>query len=183
MSICSFRQRRDNLDDLAERLRKAFGRGDLAGARKLLTASRSVEATIIREALDWYDDGPEAVEQILAKATRLRRKSFEGGLLFLVTQRRADTEEPVASDLFRVGVVARIVQATRQANGTARILVGGIATHRGFSGGHGATIVAASATRWSFDHGGPSLARGPRSTSSARAPRMRMASASTRLAS
>ena len=80
-----FRVRRDNLDDLADRLRKAFGRRDLAGARKLLAASRSVEATIIREALDWYDDGPEAVEQILAKATRLRRKSFEGGLLFLGT--------------------------------------------------------------------------------------------------
>src|SRR5579863_2528368 len=70
-----FRQRRYNLDDLADRLRKAFGRGDLAAARKLLAASRSVEATIVRE----------AVEQILAKATRLRRKSFEGGLLFLGT--------------------------------------------------------------------------------------------------
>src|SRR5450631_2351902 len=80
-----FRQRRDNLDDLAERLRKAFSRDDLAGARKLLAVSKSVEATIIREALDWYDDGPEAVEQILAKATRLRRKAFEGGLLFLGT--------------------------------------------------------------------------------------------------
>ena len=51
----------------------------------------------------------------------------EGGMLFLVTQRRADTEEPSAGDLHRVGVVARIVHATRQANGTARILVEGVA--------------------------------------------------------
>src|SRR6185312_1054197 len=51
----------------------------------------------------------------------------EGGMLFLVTQRRADTEEPSAGDLHRVGVIARIVQATRQANGTARILVEGVA--------------------------------------------------------
>ena len=80
-----FRRRRDNVDTLSDNLRKAFGRDDLAGARKLLAASKSVEATIVREALDWYDDGPEAVEQILAKATRLRRKSFEGGLLFLGT--------------------------------------------------------------------------------------------------
>jgi biopolymer transport protein ExbB/TolQ len=80
-----FRRRRDNMDTLADNLRKAFGRDDLAGARKLLAASTSVEAAIVREALDWYDDGPEAVEQILAKATRLRRKSFEGGLLFLGT--------------------------------------------------------------------------------------------------
>ena len=56
-----------------------------AAARKLLAASKSVEATIVREALDWYDDGAEAVEQILAKAIRLRRKWFEGGLLFLGT--------------------------------------------------------------------------------------------------
>jgi biopolymer transport protein ExbB/TolQ len=80
-----FRRRRDNLDTLADRLRRAFGRGDLAGAREVLGQSRSVEAQIVHEALDWYDDGPDAVEQILAKATRLRRKQFEGGLLFLGT--------------------------------------------------------------------------------------------------
>src|SRR5450432_4236933 len=80
-----FRRRRDNLDALADRLRKAFGRGDLAAARQALRASPSVEAAIVGEALDWYDDGPEAVEQILAKATRLRRNKFESGLLFLGT--------------------------------------------------------------------------------------------------
>src|SRR5450432_1565400 len=80
-----FRRRRDNVDALSDKLRRAFGRGDLEAARKALSASPSVEAEIVREALDWYDDGPEAVEQILAKATRLRRKSFEGGLLFLGT--------------------------------------------------------------------------------------------------
>jgi len=80
-----FFKRRENLDALSDRLRKAFGRGDVAAARKLLTDSKSVEAAIVREALDWYEDGPDAVEQILAKATRLRRKAFEGGLLFLGT--------------------------------------------------------------------------------------------------
>ncbi|MEP6492304.1 MAG: endopeptidase La [bacterium] len=54
----------------------------------------------------------------------------EGGMLFLVAQRSADTEEPAAGDLHRVGVVARIVQATRQANGTARILVEGLTRAR-----------------------------------------------------
>ena len=74
------------LDALSDRLRKALGarrsrRGAQAARRP---ASRSRRRSS-REALDWYDDGPEAVEQILAKATRLRRKSFEGGLLFLGT--------------------------------------------------------------------------------------------------
>src|SRR3954453_7864964 len=54
----------------------------------------------------------------------------EGGMLFLVTQRSADTEEPAAGDLHRVGVVARIIQATRQANGTARVLVEGVGRAR-----------------------------------------------------
>ena len=54
----------------------------------------------------------------------------EGGLLFLVAQRNPDTEEPAAGDLHRVGVVARIVQAARQANGTARILVEGVSRAR-----------------------------------------------------
>ncbi|HVY40475.1 MAG TPA: MotA/TolQ/ExbB proton channel family protein [Polyangia bacterium] len=80
-----FARRRDDMDRLSDRLRKVFGRGDVAAARKLLGDSKSVEAAIVREALDWYEDGPDAVEQILAKGTRLRRKTFEGGLLFLGT--------------------------------------------------------------------------------------------------
>jgi biopolymer transport protein ExbB/TolQ len=59
--------------------------GDLGAVRKLLKASRSVEAEILGESLGWYDSGPDAVEQILVKATRLRRKKFEAGLLFLGT--------------------------------------------------------------------------------------------------
>ena len=48
------------------------------------------------------------------------------GALFLVSQKRADVEDPAAADLYRVGVVGRIVQVARQPNGTARILVEGI---------------------------------------------------------
>lgn len=49
--------------------------------------------------------------------------------------------------------------------------------------GQAATIVAASATRCSWFHGGPSAARGPWRTSSALAPRMARARLSTSLAS
>src|SRR5436309_3185219 len=54
----------------------------------------------------------------------------DGGLLFLVTQRSADTDDPASADLHRVGVVARIVQIGRQPNGTARVLVEGLARAR-----------------------------------------------------
>jgi biopolymer transport protein ExbB/biopolymer transport protein TolQ len=80
-----FRRRREDIDALSDSLRKVLAKGDLAGARKLLAASPSVEAAIIAEALDWWHDGPDAVEQILVKAVRARRKKFEGGLLFLGT--------------------------------------------------------------------------------------------------
>ena len=54
----------------------------------------------------------------------------EGGQLFLVAQRSADTEEPAAGDLHRVGVIARIAQASRQNGGTVRVLVEGVARAR-----------------------------------------------------
>jgi ATP-dependent Lon protease len=65
-----------------------------------------------------------------ASLAAIEAAAGEDGMLFLVSQRSADMEEPAAGDLNRVGVVARIVQATRQANGTARILVEGVARAR-----------------------------------------------------
>ena len=80
-----FLRRRGNQAALSDALRVALRRGDLPAARKVLGGSRTVEAAVVLEALDWYEDGPEAVEQILAKAVRQRRKKFEAGLLFLGT--------------------------------------------------------------------------------------------------
>jgi len=80
-----FRRRRDNLAALSDDVRRALARGDVSEAKKILGASPSVEAAIVNEALGWYGEGVDAVEQILAKATRMRRKRFEGGLLFLGT--------------------------------------------------------------------------------------------------
>jgi ATP-dependent Lon protease len=65
-----------------------------------------------------------------ASLAAIEAAASEGGTIFLVTQRSADTEEPAAADLHRVGTVARIIQAARQASGTARILVEGIARAR-----------------------------------------------------
>ena len=80
-----FRRRRDDLEALTDRLRKALAARDLDKARDILKVSPSVEAEIVLEALGWYAEGAESVEQILVRATRVRRKRFEGGLLFLGT--------------------------------------------------------------------------------------------------
>jgi biopolymer transport protein ExbB/biopolymer transport protein TolQ len=80
-----FRRRRDDLEALTDRLRKALAARDLDKARDILKVSPSVEAEIVLEALGWYAEGAESVEQILVRATRVRRKRFEAGLLFLGT--------------------------------------------------------------------------------------------------
>ncbi len=65
-----------------------------------------------------------------ASLAAIEAAAAEGGNVFLVTQRNADTEEPAAADLHRVGTVGRIIQATRQASGTARILIEGVSRSR-----------------------------------------------------
>jgi ATP-dependent Lon protease len=52
------------------------------------------------------------------------------GMLFVVAQRDTTVDDPSASDLHRVGVVARIQPASRLANGTVRVLLEGAARAR-----------------------------------------------------
>ncbi|MDF2771098.1 MAG: ATP-dependent protease La [Geminicoccaceae bacterium] len=54
----------------------------------------------------------------------------DGNVLFLVAQRNSDQQDPGAADLYRVGVVARLMQVVRLPNGTTKILVEGIARAR-----------------------------------------------------
>src|SRR3982751_1914851 len=46
-------------------------------------------------------------------------------LVLLVAQRDAETQEPAAADLYRVGVIARVRQMSRLGTGTGRVAVGG----------------------------------------------------------
>ncbi len=50
--------------------------------------------------------------------------------LFLVAQRNGEIQEPGADDLYRVGVIARVLQVARVPNGTTKVLVEGIARGR-----------------------------------------------------
>ena len=51
-------------------------------------------------------------------------------LILLVAQRVADVQDPAAADLYRVGVVARILQVNRLPSGTTKVLVEGVARAR-----------------------------------------------------
>ncbi|MEP7382832.1 MAG: endopeptidase La [Gemmatimonadota bacterium] len=50
--------------------------------------------------------------------------------LVVVAQKSADVSDPAAVDLFRTGVVARLVQASRLPNGTVKVVVEGLARVR-----------------------------------------------------
>jgi ATP-dependent Lon protease len=50
--------------------------------------------------------------------------------ILLVAQKSADVQEPASGDLYRVGVIGRLLQAQRLANGTTKILVEGVSRVR-----------------------------------------------------
>ena len=51
----------------------------------------------------------------------------EGQYLLAVTQRHAEADDPAAADLYRVGVVVRVLQRTPLANGAIKLLLEGVA--------------------------------------------------------
>src|ERR687890_1782355 len=65
-----------------------------------------------------------------ASLAAIEAAAADDKLVLLVAQRSGDVQEPAAADLFRVGVVARILQLTRLPNGTSKVLVEGIARAR-----------------------------------------------------
>jgi biopolymer transport protein ExbB/TolQ len=80
-----FRKRKVDSDALGRELLKKLRADDIAGARTLMAADKSIEAAVMHEAINWHADGPDAVQEILQGAVRERRPSFESGLLFLGT--------------------------------------------------------------------------------------------------
>jgi ATP-dependent Lon protease len=65
-----------------------------------------------------------------ASLAALEAASDDERLVLLVAQREAETQEPAAADLYRVGVVARVRQLSRLGTGTVRALVEGAARAR-----------------------------------------------------
>jgi biopolymer transport protein ExbB/TolQ len=80
-----FARRRIDAARLGRQLAGLLAQGQLDDARALLAGGRSVEATVLREALDYYPRGPEAFERVIASGLKERRRTFESGLMFLGT--------------------------------------------------------------------------------------------------
>jgi biopolymer transport protein ExbB/biopolymer transport protein TolQ len=80
-----FRKRRLDVIATGDALAKRLRNGDVSGAKRELEEMPAVEAEILRDALDYYADGPDSLQEIVQKGIRQRRKVFESGLLFLGT--------------------------------------------------------------------------------------------------
>src|SRR5215213_2140182 len=65
-----------------------------------------------------------------ASLAAIEAANEEERLVLLVAQRDAETQEPAAADLYRVGVVARVKQLSRLGQGTVRVLVEGLVRAR-----------------------------------------------------
>ena len=75
----------ENIEKLANALAEFLNRHDLAGAGKLVGASKSAEAAIVAAGLKQLHRGSEAAQESMASATALQRMRLERRLAFLGT--------------------------------------------------------------------------------------------------
>jgi biopolymer transport protein ExbB/biopolymer transport protein TolQ len=108
-----FRKRRINAAALGRQLVALLRKDDIEGAKELCKRTPGIEAEVVLDALHWYPDGYEAVEQVLAGGVKERRRSYEAGLMFLGT---LGSNAPFVG-LF--GTVLGIVTAFRELAGAA----------------------------------------------------------------
>ncbi|MCE9575665.1 MAG: MotA/TolQ/ExbB proton channel family protein [Deltaproteobacteria bacterium] len=79
------RRNKTDIKALAATMGRALRAGDRDGAIAALKKTRAIEAHAVAEALEYYEDGPDAFAQMKEKAMRDRRGPIEAGLLFLGT--------------------------------------------------------------------------------------------------
>jgi biopolymer transport protein ExbB len=75
----------DNIAVLRDGMLKRLGDGDVDGAKRLLGASQSFEAKIVKAGVDVLDDGPAAAEDRMASETGTAKLFMERNLAFLGT--------------------------------------------------------------------------------------------------
>ena len=80
-----FRRRKLDVCAVGDGLEKRLRARDVEAAKRDLANLRAVEAEILHDALAYYADGPDSLQEIVQKGIRQRRKTFESGLLFLGT--------------------------------------------------------------------------------------------------
>jgi len=76
-----FRTRKDDIEGLGEELVARLRQGDFGGVDRVLAQSPSIEAALLRPALEWLDAGPDAVEEVINAKSAGNRRELERSLL------------------------------------------------------------------------------------------------------
>ena len=106
-----FRKRQVDIQQLGGAVLTFLKNGDRAGAQALLLAHPSVEAAIMHRCLEWLDDGPASMQEVLSAAVREYRPVLDKGTLLLGT---IGNNAPFVGLL---GTVLGVVQAFRHLQG------------------------------------------------------------------
>jgi biopolymer transport protein ExbB/TolQ len=83
--VIYFRRRRLRFVPFSRKLENTLRTGDLGAVRSLLQGTPGPEAIILLRALDWFDDGADAMGEVLETAIREQRLELEHGSTFLGT--------------------------------------------------------------------------------------------------
>jgi len=108
-----FRRHRDDIPALRARLTRALVRRDLEGATAILAKSPSLEARVVRAALEWQSGGPAAVSDAVESELGSAKKELERGTNLLGT---LGNNAPFVG-LF--GTVLGVIEAFHQLSGGA----------------------------------------------------------------
>jgi biopolymer transport protein ExbB/biopolymer transport protein TolQ len=120
-----FRRRRLPVLPFSRELEQRLRTGDMGAVRALMESTHGPEAVILLRTLDWFDDGAEAMSEVLEAAIREERLELDQGMAFLGT---VGNNAPFVGLL---GTVLGVVEAFQQiglTDGTAiGSVMGGIA--------------------------------------------------------
>jgi biopolymer transport protein ExbB/biopolymer transport protein TolQ len=116
-----FRRHSDDIPALRARLSRALATRDIAAAKKVLEASKSIEARVLLASLAWEKGGPQAVQDAVESELGAARKELDRGTNLLGT---LGTNAPFVG-LF--GTVLGVIEAFHQlAAGAAKAAMGNV---------------------------------------------------------
>lgn len=120
-----FRRRRLKVVSTSHELEGMLRSDDLAAVRALLTNTPGLESIVLLRTLEWFDDGADAMNEVLEAAIREQRLEMDRGLTFLGT---VGNNAPFIGLLGTVlGVVAAFQELSATSGTSIGSVMGGVA--------------------------------------------------------
>ncbi len=115
-----FASKRDDVDGLTEKLVALLRNNDRAGAKQLLSKSKSIEAAVMLPCLEWTQHGPDAFREVVDAEMTKQKRALERGTTFLGT---IGNNGPFIG---LVGTVLGVIQAFQQLGSQSKEAMGNV---------------------------------------------------------